>query len=240
MFDLLEQKKSLLDQKRPMPPHTLRTLREHLLLEWTYHSNAIEGNTLTISETKVVLQGVTIGGKSLREHLEVVNHKEAIIYVEEIVRNQEDFSEWQVRNIHRLILNAIDQENAGVYRKENVIIGGARHIPPDYFLVPEQMSQLVAWYFQSDGLHPIARATMIHSDFVKIHPFVDGNGRTARLLMNLELMKNGYPPIVIRKEIRAAYYDSLDKAHTTGNIDDFLSIVKNAVSESLDLYLKVI
>src|SRR5690625_2946915 len=118
MFDQIDEKKKTLDHKRPLPEHTLQGIREHLLIDWTYNSNAIEGNTLTLSETKVALEGVTIGGKTIREHLEAINHKEAILYVEEIVQRNEPFTEWQIKNIHSLILKGIDDEHAGVYRKE--------------------------------------------------------------------------------------------------------------------------
>lgn len=241
MFEHIEQKKKIIDQKRPLPPNTIRSIRESILLDWTYNSNAIEGNTLTLSETKVVLEGITIGGKTLKEHLEAINHKEAILYVEEIVKNKEDFSEWQIKNIHRLILKGIDDENAGVYRKENILISGAVHIPPDYFLVPEQMADLLKWHHrEGQKLHAIERAALLHIIFVKIHPFVDGNGRTARVLLNLELMKNGYPPIIIRKEERIKYYNALDKAHTTNDFKDFFKLVSESLDRTLDLFLKLI
>lgn len=240
MFTELDHKKKQLDQKRPFPEHTIRTLREHLLLEWTYHSNAIEGNTLTLSETKVVLEGITIGGKLLREHLEVINHQEAIYYLEEIVRNQEPFSEWQIKNIHRLVLKGISDHDAGVYRLQNVLISGAKHIPPDYIKLPSEMERLIEWYDGAGALHPVERAARLHVEFVKIHPFVDGNGRTSRLLMNLELMKHGFPPTIIRKENRLDYYQALDVAHTTGKYEAFFGLIVKAIQESLNLYMKMI
>ena len=240
MFEQIDQKKELIDKKRPLQINTIKSIRESLLLDWTYNSNAIEGNTLTLSETKVVLEGITIGGKTLKEHLEAVNHKEAILYVEDIVKKNEDFSEWQIKSIHRLILKGIDDENAGVYRKENVLISGATHIPPDYFIVPEQMSELLKWYnLEGQLLHVIERAALLHIIFVKVHPFIDGNGRTARLLLNLELMKNGFPPIIIRKEERIDYYNALDKAHTIDDFNDFIKLVVDSLNRTLDLYLKL-
>jgi Fic family protein len=241
MFENIDIKKRLLDEKRPLPAHTARSIREHLIVNWTYHSNAIEGNTLTLSETKVALEGITIGGKTLQEHLEVINHRDAIIYVEEIVRNNEPLSEWQIKSIHRLILKGIHDDYAGTYRKENVLISGAKHIPPDALQVAHQMEQFIKWY-DNEGqyLHPIARAALVHSDFVKIHPFIDGNGRTARLLLNFELMKSGYPPIVIEKETRSEYYAALDEAHTTGDTEKFVRLVSNMVDQTFDLYLKLV
>ncbi|WP_339368058.1 Fic family protein [Paenibacillus elgii] len=241
MFELIDEKKRQLDQKRPLPTHTLRSIREHLIVNWTYHSNAIEGNTLTLSETKVALEGITIGGKTIKEHLEVINHKEAILYVEDIVRRQEPLSEGQIKSIHRLILKGIQDDFAGIYRKENVLISGARHIPPDALQVPLAMKQFIQWYdSEGEQLHPVAKAAMVHSDFVKIHPFIDGNGRTARLLLNFELMKNGYPPIVVEKENRLAYYSALDDAHTTGDNTRFIALVSDILSRTFDLYLKLV
>lgn len=241
MFELIDEKKRQLDQKRPLPTHTLRSIREHLIVNWTYHSNAIEGNTLTLSETKVALEGITIGGKTIKEHLEVINHKEAILYVEDIVRRHEPLSEWQIKSIHRLILKGIQDDFAGIYRKENVLISGARHIPPDALQVPLAMEQFIQWYdSEGEQLHPVAKAAMVHSDFVKIHPFIDGNGRTARLLLNFELMKNGYPPIVVEKENRLAYYSALDDAHTTGDNTRFIALVSDILSRTFDLYLKLL
>ncbi|MFZ5625914.1 MAG: Fic family protein [Bacillota bacterium] len=240
-FALIEQKKRMLDSKRPLPASTVKSLREHILVEWTYNSNAIEGNTLTIYETKVVLEGITIGGKSLKEHLEVINHKDAILYLEELVDKDAPLTEWEIKNIHRLVLKNIDDANAGVYRKENVIISGAKHRPPQHFLVKEQMENLIKQY-QGEwrNLHPIERAALLHGEFVKIHPFVDGNGRTARLLLSFELMKASYPPVIIKKERRAEYYDSLDNAHISGDYRDFISLVASCVEESLDLWLSVV
>lgn len=241
MFESIDEKKTLLDSKRPLPEYTVKSIRENLFLEWTYNSNAIEGNTLTLLETKVVLEGITIGGKTIREHLEIINHKEAILYIEDIVKNMEAFSEWQIKNIHRLVLRGIDDNYAGNYRDQQVIIAGAKHIPPEPFLVREKMEEFIKWYNnEAVKLHPLERAALVHIIFVGIHPFIDGNGRTSRLLLNLELMKNGYPPIVIRVENRLKYYAALDKAHTTGDNNDFIELIKGEVNKALDLYLKFI
>ncbi|MCD9025095.1 Fic family protein [Cohnella silvisoli] len=241
MFEQIDKKKSLLDQKKPLPVHTLRSIREHLIINWTYHSNAIEGNTLTLSETKVALEGITVGGKTIKEHLEAINHKDAILYVEEIVKNQESLSEWQIKSIHRLILKGIEDEYAGVYRKENVIISGAQHIPPDAVQVQLKMERFINWYeHEGQQLHPVERAAIIHIDFVGIHPFIDGNGRTSRLLLNFELMKNGYPPIVIQKENRSEYYAALSHAHTNRDNTIFVSLVAEMMDQTFDYYLKLV
>ncbi|MHA6482179.1 Fic family protein [Paenibacillus sp. strain BS8-2] len=243
MFSEINEKKLLLDQKRPLPVHTLRSIREHLIINWTYHSNAIEGNTLTLSETKVALEGITVGGKTIKEHLEATNHKDAILYVEEIVSRNEQMSEWQIKNLHRLILKHIEDEFAGVYRKENVIISGATHIPPDFVRVQDEMERLIHLYesWQEDpNVHAIERASLLHIEFVKIHPFIDGNGRTARLLLNFELMKSGFPPIVIEKENRAEYYATLDLAHTSGDSRPFIEMTTRIMDRTLDWYLKLV
>ncbi len=238
MFELIDKKKNELNTKRPLSPNTIKSIRDKLLLDWTYNSNAIEGNTLTLVETKVVLEGITIGGKTLREHLEIINHKDAILYIEEIVQNEQKFSEMLIKNIHRLVLKGINDEFAGLYRKENVVISGAKHIPPQHYLLEDEMELFVKWYWEIGvNLHPIELAAKVHTEFVKIHPFIDGNGRTARLLLNLELMKNGYPPIIIRNENKVKYYSAIDIAHTVGDYKDFIEIVNDELNNSLDLYL---
>lgn len=236
----VDAEKATLDAARPLPAHTIASLREKLMLEWTYHSNAIEGNTLTLRETKVVLEGITVGGKTLCEHFEATNHRDAILYVEEIVAKQEPLSEWQIKNIHNLVLKGINNEEAGRYRHENVVIAGASTTPPDFLHLGEEMQQLIAWYESASNMHPVERAAELHTRFVKIHPFVDGNGRTGRLLLNFELMKSGYPPAVIRKEDRVAYYDSLDEACVTGVYDDITRLVVEAVQQTLETYLELL
>lgn len=225
-LNILDQLKRKLDSYRPLPAEIVNNLHEDLVLRWTYHSNAIEGNTLTLKETKVALEGITVGGKTLREHFEAINHREAIHYVEELVKKNETLSEWQIKSIHQLILKNIDEAHAGVYRKINVIISGANHVPTDAVHVEEEMEQLIRWrQDEASVLHPLERAARLHADFVKIHPFVDGNGRTARLLMNLELMKNGFPPVVLPVAKRLEYYEALDTAHTQADYHPFLSLM---------------
>ena len=239
-FREIDQLKSQLDSLRPLPAHTVRSLHQQQVLEWTYHSNAIEGNTLTLKETKVVLEGITIGGKSMREHFEVINHKEAIDYVEAMVQNQNSLSEWQIKSIHQLVLKNIDSDNAGQYRQQNVVIAGAEHLPPNYFKVPEAMADLIRQYQTHANLHPVELAARLHVDFVGIHPFVDGNGRTYRLLMNFELMRHGYLPIIIPVEQRLSYYEALDTAHTDKNYDLFIDLVSQLEQSTLQRYLQII
>lgn len=243
MFNDIEKKKDLLDSKRPLDSRALNNLKKYFDVELTYNSNAIEGNTLTITETKVILEdGLTIGkGKSLREHLEVINHKEAIDYVDDIITKNIDISERVIKDLHYIILKSIDNKNAGEYRKSNVLISGSAHRPPEHFLVDENMKDLILWYKENkDKVHPIKLAAEFHFKFVYIHPFIDGNGRSARLLMNLILMMNGYPVTVIKIENRDEYMKALEKASTLNETDDFIEIVAKAVGESLDTYLYMI
>jgi len=236
-FKKLDELKNRLDTHRPLIPEVVKNLREDLILRWTYHSNAIEGNTLTLNETKVALEGITVGGKSLREHFEAINHKEAILFVESLVQEDEELSEYSIKSLHALILKNIDDKNAGAYRNINVLISGATHRPPSNVEVASKMEAFVNWYkTDAQNLHPIERACRVHVDFVGIHPFTDGNGRTSRLLMNLELMKSGFPPVVLKVENRLAYYDALDKAHTLGDYEPFVALVCEIVEESFEPY----
>ena len=239
-FDEVDSLKKELDSKRPIPKETLKSLRESINLEWTYNSNGIEGNTLTLRETQVVLEGITVGGKSIKEHLEAINHEKAILFLDDLVKDNEPISEWNIKNIHQLILKDIDNENAGRYRKENVTIKGATHIPPDYLKVPELMEKLILTYNTWSEYHPIIQAALLHGELVKIHPFVDGNGRTSRLLMNLDLMNSGYNPVIIKKESRLKYYEALDKAHITGNYTDFVKLVTELEIEMLKKYIELL
>ena len=237
VFETIDSLKNKLDAQRPLSSSVVKNLQEDLILRWTYHSNAIEGNRLTLLETKVVLEGITVGSKALREHFEAINHRNAIYYVEDIIKKEEPFSEWQIRNIHQLILKNIDDDNAGRYHQQNVLISGATHTPPDYTLLNDKMAHLVDWYnSESSQLHPIERAAKVHADFVGIHPFIDGNGRTSRLLMNLELMKAGYPPCVITVENRLAYYEALDQWMAFGKTEAFNQLVADAVMEGFKPY----
>ena len=236
-FARLDELKARLDGYRPLPREVLENLHEDLVLRWTYNSNAIEGNTLTLKETKVALEGVTIGGKTLREHFEALNHRDAIGYVEDVVRQKEPFSLGMIRNIHSLILKNIDENNAGRWRRFNVTISGAQHVPPDALHVNEQMEALALWHEENKAeIHPVELAARTHTDFVKIHPFVDGNGRTARLLMNLDLMARDFPPIVIPVERRLEYYESLDGAHLNGDYNPFLRLIAGLAEEAFKPY----
>ena len=188
----------------------------------------------------MVLEGITVGGKTLKEHLEAINHEKAIFYLGTIVKEKNPVTEWNIKNIHRLILKDIDDKNAGRYRTENVMIKGAVHVPSDYLKVPELMEKLIVNYHSWSSYHPIIRAALLHGELVKIYPFVDGNGRTSRLLMNLDLMNRGFNPVIIKKEDRLKYYEALDKAHTTGNYTDFIKLITKLEIEMINKYLELL
>lgn len=236
-FEDVDALKKRLDSYRPIPQAILNNLHEELVLQWTYNSNAIEGNTLTLKETKVALEGITVGGKTIREHFEALNHREAILFVEELVQKGSALTVWDIKSIHALVLKNIDSDNAGAFRQSNVIISGVEHRPTEFLKVPEEMEAFITWYSgDAQNLHPVERAARIHCDFVKIHPFIDGNGRTSRLLMNFELIKNGFPAAVIPVSERLAYYSALDLAHTTSDYQPFIELVTKVVVKSFDLY----
>lgn len=177
----------------------------------------------------------------MREHLETINHRDAILFVEELIEADDQLSEWNIKSLHALVLKEIDNENAGKYRIENVLIGGIEHIPPKHYELNLLMMKLLEDYSrQWKQYHPVVRAVLLHGEFVKMHPFIDGNSRTARLLLNYELMRNGYTPIIIKNTQRAEYYDVLGLAHTTTDYQPFIKLVSELVVESEKLWLNVI
>lgn len=235
----ITDKKVRLDALRPLPTAALRRLRQQIGIEMTYHSNAIEGSTLTLQETRLILEtGMTIGGRSLREHFEVVNHQEALAYVEGLAGETEAITPFHVRQIHKLVLTRIDDENAGQYRSLPVRIAGASHQPPDAWEVPSQMAAWGDWLQgTTPALHPIERAALAHHRLAAIHPFIDGNGRTARLMMNLLLLRDGYPPTIILRANRQQYYRVLAQADNS-KPGPLVNFVGRAVERSLNLYLE--
>lgn len=239
-YDRLTQKKRELDSYRPLPPALVKNLEDWFRVELTYTSNAIEGNTLTRRETAVVIEkGLTVGGKSIKEHLEATNHAHALELLHSLVKKKpSQLSITDMLDIHRIILKGIDDANAGVFRNVPVRISGSTVVMPNHRKVPELMADFQAWLLSGNTLHPVAFASEAHYRLVSIHPFVDGNGRTARLLMNLLLMMNGYPPAIIRKQDRLAYISALEKAQLGGSIADYEAIIAKAANRSLDIYLK--
>ncbi|MFA5873145.1 MAG: Fic family protein [Anaerolineales bacterium] len=235
----IEKKKALLDTLRPLPDAPVKRFLEQIIVEWIYNSNAIEGSTITLRETQLILEtGLTIGGKSLREHFEVINHKDAIDYVESLASGSEPLTPFHVRQIHKLVLTNIDNDEAGQYRKTQVLISGSRHVPPELWEVVREMDEWGGWLKKAEiSTHPVGVAALAHYRLVSIHPFVDGNGRTARLVMNLILMRAGYPPSVILRVNRRQYYNVLALADQ-GQFEPLVNFVGRAVERSLTLYLE--
>jgi Fic family protein len=232
------EKKRELDSLRPLPQVALNRLRTDIALEWTYNSNGIEGNTLTLNETRVVLEdGMTIGGKSIREHLEATNHASAIQFLESIVGNKRGLTEREVLDLHALVLYGIDKEFCGRFRNAGVRIVGANFTPPNMMKVPGLMAELFE-FVNTDplGLSPLVMATLFHHRLVWIHPFFDGNGRTVRLAMNLLLMREGFPPAIILMNDRKKYYDALNQANN-GSYTKLLLLVCQAMERSLNIFL---
>lgn len=231
-----------MNKLRPLDKTQVKKLEEYYEINYTYDSNKIEGNTLTLQETALVVEkGMTIGGKTLREHLEAINHHDAIAYVKEIVNNKETLNEWILKNIHSIILKGIDEKNAGKYREIEVRISGSTHIPPEFFKLPEYMEKYFEYYEENrKKIHPVILAADMHQKLVDIHPFVDGNGRTARLVMNLILLQNGYSIANISGEMknRLEYYKSLENNKTDKNA--FRVFIANEVKKSLEDYLSIV
>ena len=242
IYEKLTKRKEQLDTFRPLSAALARNLDEWFKVELTFTSNAIEGNTLTRRETALVIEkGLTVGGKSLREHLEATNHAKALDFVHSLVgKKPSQLSANDILAIHEVILNGIDDDHAGYYRSVPVRISGSRVMLPNPRKVPDLMDEFQSWLRSKHGLHPVEFAGEAHYRLVNIHPFVDGNGRTARLLMNLILMMHGYPPAIIRKRDRLAYIGALEKAQIGGSKSDYEKLIAKAAERSLDLYLKAV
>ncbi|MBI5701825.1 Fic family protein [Candidatus Saganbacteria bacterium] len=237
LLDKLTAYKKKLDALRPISKSHLEKLKEYFDVEWTYNSNAIEGNSLSLGETKlVILEGITIGGKTVREHLEALNHKKAIDFLESIVKKADKINEETVKKLHWLILREIDDENAGKYRGKQVYISGSHHLPPHPQDVPFKMKEFIR-KLNNDKGHPAIKAADAHYGFVAIHPFIDGNGRTARLLMNLIFIHKGYPPVIIPMSRREEYIYALEKAHSSKKLNDFYTLICECAEQSLVKYI---
>ena len=239
-YEVLTEKKQQLDQFRPLPDILVRNLEDWFRVELTYTSNAIEGNTLTRRETALVVEkGLTVGGRSLIEHLEATNHACALDWVQaQVNRKPSSLKQRDVLQIHNMILKGIDDTHAGFYRTVAVRISGSMVVLPNPIKVPSLMTEFIKWIKTADNIHPIDLAAEAHYRLVSIHPFVDGNGRTARLMMNMILLMAGYPPAIIAKRDRLAYITALEKAQMGGPKDDYLKLIAKAINRSLDIYLK--
>ncbi len=238
LFASVDERKAELDRRRPLTAGELKRLQDEFLVEFTYNSNAIEGNTLTLQETALALEGMTIDKKPLKDHLEAVGHRDAFLYVISLVSDKAPISERIIREIHSLVL--MDRpEDKGVYRRIPVKIMGAHHEPPQPYLVPVQMERLVS-DLSKGNRHTIETAALFHLNFEGIHPFIDGNGRTGRLILNLMLMQAGYPPIDVKFADRRKYYACFDSYNRDNDASPMVNMVGEYVKERLSQYLRLL
>ena len=237
LIPIIEEKLEILKKRRPLTEGELERLNEEFLVEFTYNSNAIEGNTLTLRETDMVLRGLTIDQKSFKEHMEVIGHKEAFDYVRQLVSENDPISEKIIKDIHYFVL-ADKKDDRGVYRRVPVRIMGA-HEPVQPYLIIPKMEELLERYKSSEE-DIVTKMARFHIEFEGIHPFIDGNGRTGRLLVNLELMKAGFPPIDIKFTDRLKYYQAFDEYYVNDNISAMADMFARYINQRLDLYLSIL
>lgn len=238
MLDMIDRNKKELDIRRPLTEGEAERLGEQFIVEYTYNSNAIEGNTLTLRETDLVLRGLTVDQKPLKDHMEAVGHKEAFEFVSELTKKNVPLSESIIKQIHYLVL-ADKKDDRGVYRRVPVRIMGAKNEPVQPYLIQPKMEQLMAAYAESKE-HIVTKLARFHLEFESIHPFIDGNGRTGRLLVNFEFMKAGFPPIDIKFTDRIAYYKAFDEYHVKHSISAMENLFSRYINERLDMYLKIL
>ena len=238
LLELIDQKKKELDSRRPLTEGEVQRLYEDFMIEYTYNSNAIEGNTLTLRETDMVLRGLTIEKKPLKDHMEAVGHKEAFWYICDLVKDKAELTEYVIKQIHTLVL-ADKPQDRGVYRRVPVRIMGAQHTSPQPYLIEPKMTEPLSNFKKSEE-NIVDKLARFHLEFEGIHPFIDGNGRTGRLLVNLELMKAGYPPIDIKFTDRMRYYDAFDAYHVRGDLSEMAKLFAEYLNARLDEYLKVL
>lgn len=240
VFTAIDIKKLKLDELRPLTAGEAERLREEFMVDFTYNSNAIEGNTLTLKETAMVLEGMTIDRKPLKDHLEAVGHRDAFLYIEDIAQNKVRLRDTEIKAIHSLVL-LNRPEDKGVYRRIPVTIAGAYTEPVQPYLIEPKMTELLRENEErKKTMHPIERIARFHLQFEGIHPFIDGNGRTGRLVLNLELIRNGYPAINVKFADRRRYYDAFDTYYRDGKADDMILLVAEYVGERLDRYLEIV
>lgn len=238
LLERIDRKKKQLDTRRPLTEGEVERLGEQFIVEFTYNSNAIEGNTLTLRETDMVLRGLTIDQKPLKDHMEAVGHKEAFEFISELAKSNTPMSESVIKQLHYLVL-ADKKDDRGLYRRVPVRIMGAKHEPVQPYLIAPKIEQLLDGYAKGTE-HIVPKLARFHLDFESIHPFIDGNGRTGRLLVNFEFMKAGYPPIDIKFTDRVAYYKAFDAYHEKHSISAMEKLFARYLDERLDMYLQML
>ena len=239
ILSTIAELKQELDSLRPLTPDEIKALNEQFTVEYTYNSNAIEGNTLTLRETDLVLRGLTIDKKPLKDHFDVVGHKDAFDYVSELVKDKEPLSEWAIKQIHFLVLGR-DVQHRGVYRSIPVYISGSKTQTAEPMLISEKVKELLEWYQTDTEDDFLTKIALFHLLLESIHPFIDGNGRTGRLLVNLELMKLGYPPIDIKFTDRKAYYNAFESYAETGSPKAMFKLFAKYLTQQLRRYIETV
>ncbi len=240
LLSTIESKKAQLEKMRPLTQGEVERLREEFMVDFTYNSNAIEGNTLTLQETAMVLEGMTIDQKPLKDHLEAVGHRDAFMYVQDIATKETNLTESVIKNIHALVLVHRPQDK-GVYRAIPVRIMGAYTEPVQPYLIQPKIEELLAVNKEREQTMPIIeRIARFHLEFEGIHPFIDGNGRTGRLILNLDLIRNGYPPINVKFTDRKRYYDAFDAYYRDENAEAMIELIGEYVDKRLDEYLNIL
>ncbi len=241
LLNEIDELKKRVDAVRPLKNGELKQLKEYFKVGLTYSSNALEGNSIDETETKIILEdGLTIGGKSLREHFEVIGHAEAFDHINKLAKGH-DISEKDIKKIHGLFYRHIDEANAGKYRKTRVYITGSEHVPPPPKDLPYYMAEFIGGFTKlKKENHPVVFAAIAHRQFVGIHPFIDGNGRVARLLMNLILLQAGHLIAIIPPVLRGRYIRALEKAHTKNDDGDFIELICQCVRETQRDYIRML
>lgn len=240
LFEKIEQKRELLSTLRPLTEGEVERLREEFMVEFTYNSNAIEGNTLTLKETAMALEGMTIDQKPLKDHMEAIGHRDAFLFVQDIATKELPLTDSIIKQIHSLVL--IDRpEDKGIFRRIPVRIMGAFIEPVQPYLIEPKITELLLENEKRNStMNPIERIALFHLEFEGIHPFIDGNGRTGRLILNLDLIRNGYPPINVKFADRKKYYDAFDEFYKNGKANKMTELIAGYVNERLDDYLKLL
>lgn len=237
--DKLKIYKEFLISKRPLEKSIINKLEEELRTSYIYNSNAIEGNTLTLKETDVILEyGITVKGRSLKEHLEVKGQEYALNFLKEEIQRNSELNIRLIKNFHSLVLGGIDPNNAGIFKRYPNSIKNASFETTSPFQVEYELEKLIDEYNKSSDKNIIEKIACFHADFEKIHPFSDGNGRTGRLIMNFELMKHGYPICIIKNEDRLEYYDSLESAQTKKDYSKIITFIETSLEHTFEFYFK--
>lgn len=240
LISQITEKRNLIDYRMPFPDEVFDPLREDLIVEWICTSNSLEGNSLNVDDTKTVLSGITVGGKTIDEHLAVINYKKAIDYIENITNDGRELSEDIIKNTHELLFENIDVLNSGMYRKSDIKLPMIEERPISYTLIQSEMNSLIKWYHSFDSSNPVVRCSMLHGKFVNISPFSMGNMKVSLLLLNSALINSGLVPIVIHEKILNEYIGIIKNLFHKNNYDNLSEFIAREVNEQLDSYIQLL